>query len=361
MSPPSRSTFRHFTPQLLGVCSWSLCGCRDLYGKVLYGNIWRWACIAHRHKLPIGSLFGRHRMCGVESRMLPAFWHIAQLLIFSHGVIHAVKSMLRAVPIESTNVGVCESLLSGARLRLPYRGDDGEHPREYLAFRVVYDWWVFVASFPLHAVAHWIWPRDRAQAGVNVSTGFSNSPSHCVFGAITTIGLGEEMELEKNEILERPYWPRCFVGRFSRAPGSQSGINVLFPSVRAYRTRGFSSAPREGIMLPWVASSVNIKRVSSANYAFVHAMQSSLDTRFLAWRVFRKLRKSRIFPLCSFDLRGLIRSFLGNFGQSSDGDSTLSPCGKVGFYEPARRHRGLYALPAFRGCLATAQVHMYYL
>ncbi|KAH9028840.1 hypothetical protein EDB83DRAFT_2319527 [Lactarius deliciosus] len=57
------------------------------------------------------------------------------------------------------------------------------------------------------------------------SIDFHSSPSHCVFGAITTIGSGEEMELENGN---------------NREVSLRSGINVLFPSVRAGRMRGFS-------------------------------------------------------------------------------------------------------------------------
>ncbi|KAH9018043.1 hypothetical protein EDB84DRAFT_1679412 [Lactarius hengduanensis] len=51
----------------------------------------------------------------------------------------------------------------------------GESPREYLVFCVVFDWAL-------------------------VSGVFSNSPSLCVFGAITTIGLGEETKLENGNL-----------------------------------------------------------------------------------------------------------------------------------------------------------------
>ncbi|KAH9044980.1 hypothetical protein EDB83DRAFT_2317882 [Lactarius deliciosus] len=65
-------------------------------------------------------------------------------------------------------------------------------------------------------------PMDRAWCS---SVDFHSSPSHCVFGAITTIGSGEEMESENGK---------------NREVSLRSGINVLFPSVRAGRTRGFS-------------------------------------------------------------------------------------------------------------------------
>ncbi|KAH9028030.1 hypothetical protein EDB83DRAFT_2319585 [Lactarius deliciosus] len=57
------------------------------------------------------------------------------------------------------------------------------------------------------------------------SIDFHSSPSHCVFGAIATIGSGEEMESENGK---------------NREVSLRSGINVLFPSVHAGCTRGFS-------------------------------------------------------------------------------------------------------------------------
>ncbi|KAH8978975.1 hypothetical protein EDB83DRAFT_2327244 [Lactarius deliciosus] len=131
--------------------------------------------------------------------------------------------------------------------------DNGERPREYLAFCVVYDWAL-------------------------VSGDFSNSPSLCVFGAITTIGLGEETKLENGNLESVRQWLTVSA---TMVPGPQSGsLYVHFPSARAYRTRGFS--------------------------------------------IRTKVR--RCLPV-----------------------GELFPCGDIGLRGPARRHRGLYALPAFRG------------
>ncbi|KAH9018758.1 hypothetical protein EDB84DRAFT_1438199 [Lactarius hengduanensis] len=119
-----------------------------------------------------------------------------------------------------------------------------------------------------------VWDADRMVCrwtGRSVSAGFSNSPSHCVFGAITTIGSGEEMESENGGILESNIFrwtilvsaSAWLTGSATTAPGLQSGISVLFPSARACRTRGFSIR----------------SKVPSANFAFVHATQSSLNVR----------------------------------------------------------------------------------
>ncbi|KAH9011929.1 hypothetical protein EDB84DRAFT_1561514 [Lactarius hengduanensis] len=135
----------------------------------------------------------------------------------------------------------------------------GGSPREYFASCVV---------------LRVVWDADRMVCrwtGRSVSAGFSNSPSHCVFGAITTIGSGEEMESENGGILESNIFrwtilvsaSAWLTGSATTAPGLQSGISVLFPSARACRTRGFSIR----------------SKVPSANFAFVHATQSSLNVR----------------------------------------------------------------------------------
>ncbi|KAH9016107.1 hypothetical protein EDB84DRAFT_1679785 [Lactarius hengduanensis] len=206
--------------------------------------------LAHRRKLLIGSLIGplphpRHRVAHVASVLA----YISTFDIQSRGLYMREEDVTRSSHRLSTReMVVPEGLcwVRGFALRI------GEHWRTVRIPRILRG--VRLGSCPGYASYGTliIWYADGQ--GVNVFTGFSNSPSHCAFGTITTISLGEEMESERNEILERPYWPRRFVGRFGWAPGSQSGINVLFPSVRAYCTWGFLSAPRERIMLPFPSS-----------------------------------------------------------------------------------------------------------
>ncbi|KAI9430599.1 hypothetical protein H4582DRAFT_2063614 [Lactarius indigo] len=153
-----------------------------------------------------------------------------------HGIRRRMQYKLGVTFLRSTNVEVRELVavyLALANTVADYSSpsvseDDGDRPREYAVFCVVYDW-----AF---------------------SKGFSNSPSHCGFGAITTIGSGEEMESEngKRKFEERP--------PFGQASSFQTAYYVLFPSVRACRTRGFPSTPR----------------FPRQNLAFVHVMQSSL-------------------------------------------------------------------------------------
>ncbi|KAH9020262.1 hypothetical protein EDB83DRAFT_2320650 [Lactarius deliciosus] len=61
--------------------------------------------------------------------------------------------------------------------------------------------------------------------GCSVCADFSNSPSHCVFGAIATIGSGEEMESESGNLESV-----SLAISATMVPGLRSGISVLFPS-----------------------------------------------------------------------------------------------------------------------------------
>ncbi|KAH9037941.1 hypothetical protein EDB84DRAFT_1437310 [Lactarius hengduanensis] len=214
----------------------------------------------------------------------------------------------------------------------------GESPREYLIFCVVFNWAL-------------------------VSGVFSNSPSLCVFGAITTISLGEETKLENGNLESDHFrWAMLvsassLVDRFGHqgTRSSKRRFMYTFPLPGTHHaTVGSIVGEQQERGCPFIDGKIFL--VSSANYAFVHTTQSSLDARFLARRVIsasRLMATRRCLPV-----------------------GELFHCGKVGLYEPARRHHGLYALPAFRvslpvgelfmcsiigSGLATAHVHMYYL
>ncbi|KAH9016246.1 hypothetical protein EDB84DRAFT_1567351 [Lactarius hengduanensis] len=111
-------------------------------------------------------------------------------------------------------------------------GDDGERPREYLAFRVVYDW-----AF--------------------VSGDFSNSPSLCVFGAITTIGLGEGTKLE-NGSLESVHFrwtmlvsASAWLTVLTTVPGLQSLLVYSFSLAVRVARGDFPSALRYDVVSQW--------------------------------------------------------------------------------------------------------------
>ncbi|KAI9429355.1 hypothetical protein H4582DRAFT_2065374 [Lactarius indigo] len=116
----------------------------------------------------------------------PHQWTLSPILS-CRGYTRATR-MLRAALIEkcsspSVSVG-CAALPSVSE-------DDGDRPREYAVFCAVYDWLCVV------------WGANRMACGMPMGgaffKGFSNSPSHCGFGAIAIIRSGEEMESENGK------------------------------------------------------------------------------------------------------------------------------------------------------------------
>ncbi|KAH9025245.1 hypothetical protein EDB84DRAFT_1440441 [Lactarius hengduanensis] len=278
MSPPSRSTSRRLSPQHLGVCGRSLCGHRDLYGKCSTAtSVGVGPELAHRRKLLIGSLIGPlphpwHRVAhiasvlayiysvtlrdscfrrlivdgcamrtyctrstGASNYLTPHGWPMAIYLACA-GLLPIwdytrAKKMLRAVPIDiyvgrditqvdesrSCPLGKCSSPRVSVGCAAPSVSENtGDSSREYLAFCVVYDW-AFVSGV------------------------FSNSPLLCVFGAITTIGLGEGTKLE-NGNLESVRLVDRFGHQGTRS--SKRRFMYTFPLPVRIARGDFPSAPR---------------------------------------------------------------------------------------------------------------------
>ncbi|KAH9011435.1 hypothetical protein EDB83DRAFT_2322211 [Lactarius deliciosus] len=93
-------------------------------------------------------------------------------------------------------------------------------------------------------------PMDRA----SISTDFPNSPSHCVSGAIRTIGSGEEMGLEKRRFTERP------VDRF-RPVFKAAYVDLFkFPLSVCIARGDFSSALRSVLWTEPVFPKVTVRR-----------------------------------------------------------------------------------------------------
>ncbi|KAH9034182.1 hypothetical protein EDB84DRAFT_1676240 [Lactarius hengduanensis] len=192
-------------------------------------------------------VLGHHRICGVESRMcqrsgISSAFDIQSGLrdsVFRRLIVdgcamrtYCTRSLGRRMYLHSP--WLAHGRLSRLRRGLCTREEDvtAQFPS---TIAVVSRWqiwsWTIVSSSPSVSV----WAR--------ISTDFPNSPSHCVSGAITTIGLGEETKLESGNLesvrLVEPFRPS---GRPFRPPRYQvlkAALVYSFPlSVRV--ARGFS-------------------------------------------------------------------------------------------------------------------------
>ncbi|KAH8978210.1 hypothetical protein EDB83DRAFT_2327356 [Lactarius deliciosus] len=183
-----------------------------------------------RHRLPIAAKrLGHHRICGVESRVLP-------------NVLAHPSTRNSIAPVAGQWPSVSPSRRAIAHVcgrRMSYRG----YARAKRILRAV-----LIRSTNVE-VREYVADGQGVPHGRSVCADFSNSPSHCVFGAIATIGSGEEMESESGNLESV-----SLAISATMVPGLRSGISVLFPSVRACRTRGFSIRPKG--MRHVIASSV---------------------------------------------------------------------------------------------------------
>ncbi|KAH9018583.1 hypothetical protein EDB84DRAFT_1566352 [Lactarius hengduanensis] len=194
------------------------------------------------------------------------------------------RRLSRAGKYDSCPLGKCSSpsVSVGCAASPSVSENTGESPREYLAFCVPRDRAQAYASFETLIDM----PMDRAL----VSGVFSNSPSLCVFGAITTIGLGEETKLE-NGSLESDHFRWTMLVSASawltvsatRVPGPQSGVLCILSLCLCVSHAGiFYPAPsivgeQQERGCPFIDGKIFL--VSSAYYALLHATQSSLDAR----------------------------------------------------------------------------------
>ncbi|KAH9020508.1 hypothetical protein EDB84DRAFT_1678896 [Lactarius hengduanensis] len=315
MSPPPRSTSRRFSPQLLGVCGrkvghgFAHCGEQlaqigKLGTNAIIGRLIEPSPHPRRRVASLANVLAYLATLDTQSCLWPsvspsrrAIAHVCgRRMCFrgyaraKRGIVrgsHQVRQMSNLVRKRSfPSVSVeCAALPSVSE-------DDGECPREYVAFCVVYDW------------------------ALGVSGGFSNSPSHCVFGAITTIGSGEEMESENGGILKSvsladTAWRQVLkaISLYSLPLPVQkcSTIGVIGACLgKEYLQRvargDFPSAPSECVIASSVVDVVGEQqggvsmsgqdifllspsRLSSRyrfprhNCAFVHATRTSLDVR----------------------------------------------------------------------------------
>ncbi|KAH9013819.1 hypothetical protein EDB83DRAFT_2321574 [Lactarius deliciosus] len=162
--------------------------------------------LAPRRKLPIGGLIGPSPHPGRRVACLSsALAYLATLDIRSRSWCRLTAALCARTGLHTREEDIARGSHQGpASCAVWIRGD------------ILRSTNVEVREVMLRLCVVWAWCS---------SVDFHSSPSHCVFGAITTIGSGEEMESENGK---------------NREVSLRSGINVLFPSVRAGRTRGFS-------------------------------------------------------------------------------------------------------------------------
>ncbi|KAH9008345.1 hypothetical protein EDB83DRAFT_2531847 [Lactarius deliciosus] len=318
MSPPrpslaaSRLDFRALAADLfVGLATSTNRSCTRV------GSIsWRRACIAHRRKLLIGSLIGPSLL--LRRRVV----HVARCsgTLFDSEFDHGLSAQRDAGISPSISRWQTRQLTIVSPLRKcsppsvsvrcaaspSVSEDDGERPRVYVAFCVVYD-------------CPGIMPRISASCG----------SASCGTLIIWMLPLALCIRRDHNDLVGR----RDGIGKWEESislaimatmvPGLRSGINVLFPSVRAGRTRGFSirsKVTRDDIMGSAVGEQQERGMSISGQNVFLLVPSAQLCLRA---RDIIQLGRSRVYAETVDELKECFGSGVRGcfrFGKS-DGDS----------------------------------------